>query len=49
MARPANGLDFWRGIALIMIFINHVPGMYLDRLTRRRKMGEDAEAAALAE
>ena len=31
MPRQANALDFWRGIALITIFINHVPGMYYAR------------------
>lgn len=25
-SRTANSVDFWRGIALIMIFIDHVPG-----------------------
>jgi hypothetical protein len=24
--RPTNPVDFWRGLALVMIFINHVPG-----------------------
>jgi len=33
MPRPANAIDFWRGIALITIFINHVPGMYYARFT----------------
>src|SRR5262245_45270332 len=33
MRREANAIDFWRGIALIMIFINHVPGMYYARFT----------------
>ena len=28
MPREANAIDFWRGIALITIFINHVPGIY---------------------
>jgi len=33
MPREANAVDFWRGIALITIFINHVPGMYYSRFT----------------
>src|ERR1700754_4283541 len=33
MQREANAIDFWRGIALITIFINHVPGMYYARFT----------------
>ena len=33
MHREANAIDFWRGIALITIFINHVPGMYYARFT----------------
>ena len=33
MPREANAVDFWRGIALITIFINHVPGIYYARFT----------------
>jgi hypothetical protein len=33
MPRQANAIDFWRGIALITIFINHVPGIYYARFT----------------
>lgn len=33
MPRQANAVDFWRGIALITIFINHVPGIYYSRFT----------------
>jgi hypothetical protein len=33
MPRQANAVDFWRGIALITIFINHVPGIYYARFT----------------
>jgi hypothetical protein len=33
MPRQSNAVDFWRGIALITIFINHVPGMYYARFT----------------
>jgi len=35
MPRQANALDFWRGFALVSIFINHVPGIYYERLTHR--------------
>lgn len=35
MARPANAVDFWRGFALVTIFINHVPGLVYERLTHR--------------
>lgn len=31
--RAANAVDFWRGYALIAIFINHVPGIYCARFT----------------
>ena len=33
MTRQANAIDFWRGFALISIFINHVPGIYYTRFT----------------
>ncbi len=33
--RPPNEIDFWRGFALIAIFINHVPGIYFERFTHR--------------
>jgi hypothetical protein len=33
MPRQANAIDFWRGFALISIFINHVPGIYYSRFT----------------
>lgn len=33
MPRQANAVDFWRGVALITIFINHVPGIYYARFT----------------
>ena len=28
MTRQANAVDFWRGFALITIFIDHVPGLF---------------------
>src|SRR3982074_3688632 len=33
MRRQANPIDFWRGLALIFIFINHIPGTYFSRFT----------------
>jgi hypothetical protein len=31
--RQANAVDFWRGFALITIFINHIPGLYFESFT----------------
>lgn len=36
MARPANAVDFWRGFALVTIFINHIPGITFEIFTYRR-------------
>jgi hypothetical protein len=33
MSREANPVDFWRGLALVAIFINHIPGIYYSRFT----------------
>jgi hypothetical protein len=33
MVRQANPVDFWRGFALVCIFINHIPGIYYSRFT----------------
>jgi hypothetical protein len=35
MPRQANAVDFWRGFALVSIFINHIPGIWFERLTHR--------------
>src|SRR6478672_4358227 len=35
MPRPVNAVDFWRGFALITIFINHIPGIYFENFTYR--------------
>src|SRR3974390_1224440 len=35
MIRQANAIDFWRGFALVSIFINHIPGIYFERWTYR--------------
>ncbi|MGL5736480.1 MAG: OpgC family protein [Beijerinckiaceae bacterium] len=33
--RRANAVDFWRGIALVTIFINHIPGIWFEAFTHR--------------
>jgi hypothetical protein len=33
MPRPANAVDFWRGFALITIFIDHIPGLFYAKYT----------------
>ncbi len=33
MTRQANAVDFWRGFALVSIFINHIPGIYYSKFT----------------
>ena len=33
--RQANEIDFWRGFALVSIFINHIPDNVFDRFTHR--------------
>lgn len=35
MIRLANAVDFWRGFALITIFINHIPGNFFESFTHR--------------
>src|SRR5215468_7523342 len=35
MPRTPNAVDFWRGYALVSIFINHIPGLYYERFTHR--------------
>ena len=35
MPRQANAVDFWRGFALVSIFVNHIPGIWYERLTHR--------------
>ena len=31
--RDPNAIDFWRGFALVTIFINHIPGNTFERYT----------------
>jgi hypothetical protein len=33
MPREANPVDFWRGFALVSIFVNHIPGIYYAHFT----------------
>jgi hypothetical protein len=33
MPRAPNAVDFWRGFALITIFIDHIPGLFYSRYT----------------
>jgi hypothetical protein len=42
VARDSNAVDFWRGFALITIFINHIPGNLYERLTYSRYSISDA-------
>ncbi|HWV81347.1 MAG TPA: OpgC domain-containing protein [Hyphomicrobiaceae bacterium] len=35
MPRAPNAVDFWRGFALVSIFINHIPGIFFDKFTHR--------------
>ncbi len=42
--REPNEIDFWRGFALVTIFINHVPGNFFERFTYRNlSLSDSAE------
>ncbi len=42
--RAPNEIDFWRGFALVTIFINHIPGVYFERFTYRNvSLSDSAE------
>lgn len=42
--RAPNEIDFWRGFALVTIFINHIPGLYFERFTYRNfSLSDSAE------
>lgn len=44
MTRAANAIDFWRGVALITIFINHIPGIFYERITHKNfSLSDSAE------
>ncbi|MCI4680731.1 OpgC domain-containing protein [Rhodoblastus acidophilus] len=40
--RAPNAVDFWRGFALATIFINHIPGIFLERYSFRHYSLSDA-------
>lgn len=42
MSRPANAVDFWRGFALVEIFINHIPGNFWERFTHKALSQSDS-------
>ena len=42
MARSPNAIDFWRGFALLTIFINHIPGIYFEDFTHRNLAMSDS-------
>jgi hypothetical protein len=35
VTRQPNAIDFWRGFALITIFVNHIPGLYYEVFTHK--------------
>src|ERR1700682_313307 len=42
--RAPNEIDFWRGFALVTIFVNHIPGIYFERFTFRNvSLSDSAE------
>lgn len=40
--RSPNAIDFWRGVALVVIFVNHIPGLDYSVLTLRQFSISDA-------
>ena len=47
MPRQANAIDFWRGFALVSIFINHIPGIWYEwNGTQVHIIGQRNEMAA---
>jgi len=42
MLRQANAVDFWRGFALVTIFVNHIPGIFYARFTHAKLSLSDA-------
>ena len=42
--REPNAVDFWRGLALVTIFVNHIPGVWWEFLTHRNiSLSDSAE------
>lgn len=42
MSRAANAVDFWRGFALIEIFVNHIPGNFYEHFTHKALSQSDS-------
>lgn len=42
MIREPNAVDFWRGFALVTIFINHIPGIFFEIFTHKHVSISDA-------
>lgn len=42
MPRAANAVDFWRGLALVEIYVNHIPGNVWERFTHKALSQSDA-------
>lgn len=46
--REANEIDFWRGFALVTIFVNHIPGNFVERFSYRNlSLSDSAELFVL--
>jgi hypothetical protein len=46
--RKPNEIDFWRGFALITIFVNHIPGNFIERFSYRNiSLSDSAELFVL--
>jgi hypothetical protein len=46
--RAPNEIDFWRGFALITIFVNHIPGNFVERFSYRNlSLSDSAELFVL--
>ncbi len=43
VTRKPNAIDFWRGFALVNIFLSHLPGNTFERLSHRHYSLSDAE------
>ncbi len=42
MPRSANAVDFWRGVALVEIFVNHIPGNFWEHFTHKTLSQSDS-------
>ena len=41
-AREPNAVDFWRGYALVAIFVDHIPGLFYSQFTHGNYSVSDA-------